>query len=81
MRRLLLLAFIAMPAAAQAPPAEPAPEQLAFEDAGVRMTVPVTIAGAGAGGGPYPFIVDTGAQRTVISRELAAPSQEQPRRR
>lgn len=32
------------------------------------MTAPVTIAGAG----PFPFIVDTGAQRTVISRELAA---------
>ncbi|WP_164913466.1 aspartyl protease family protein [Sphingomonas sp. UV9] len=32
------------------------------------MTVPVTIAGAG----PFPFVVDTGAQRTVISRELAA---------
>lgn len=33
-----------------------------------RMTVPVTIAGAG----PYPFTIDTGAERTVISRELAA---------
>lgn len=32
-----------------------------------RMTVPVVIAGAG----PWPFVVDTGAQRTVISRELA----------
>ncbi|WP_244655494.1 aspartyl protease family protein [Sphingomonas sp. CFBP 13603] len=32
------------------------------------MTVPVTIAGAG----PFPFVVDTGAQRTVIARELAA---------
>lgn len=31
------------------------------------MTVPVQIAGAG----PYQFIIDTGAQRTVISRELA----------
>lgn len=33
-----------------------------------RMTVPVTIAGQG----PYPFTIDTGAERTVISRELAA---------
>lgn len=33
-----------------------------------RMTVPVTIAGSG----PYPFTIDTGAERTVISRELAA---------
>lgn len=33
-----------------------------------RMTVPVTIAGRG----PFAFIVDTGADRTVVSRELAA---------
>ncbi len=39
-----------------------------FGDDQTRMTVPVTIAGAG----PFPFVVDTGAQRTVISRELAA---------
>lgn len=32
-----------------------------------RLTVPVTI----DGGGPYQFVVDTGAERTVISRELA----------
>jgi len=31
------------------------------------MTVPVTIGSAG----PYQFIIDTGAERTVISRELA----------
>ncbi|WP_162139985.1 retroviral-like aspartic protease family protein [Sphingomonas sp. Mn802worker] len=31
------------------------------------MTVPVQIAGAG----PYRFIIDTGAQRSVISRQLA----------
>lgn len=42
-------------------------DQLAFGDEGPRMTVPVQIAGAG----PFPFIIDTGAQRTVISRELA----------
>lgn len=35
-----------------------------FDD---RLTVGVTIAGAG----PYPFIVDTAAERTVIARELA----------
>lgn len=40
---------------------------LAYGDQDERMTVPVTISGAG----PYGFIVDTGAQRTVISRELA----------
>ena len=33
-----------------------------------RMTVPVSIAGTD----PQKFVVDTGAQRTVISRELAA---------
>lgn len=40
---------------------------LAFEPVDLRMTVPVRIAGAG----PFRFIIDTGAQRTVISRELA----------
>jgi predicted aspartyl protease len=37
-------------------------------DASDRMTVAVNIAGKG----PYPFLIDTGSQRTVISRELAA---------
>lgn len=36
-------------------------------DATTRMTVPVNIAGQG----PFRFVVDTGAERTVISRELA----------
>jgi predicted aspartyl protease len=37
-----------------------------------RMTVPVEIGhGPGRIGGPWNFIIDTGAQRTVISRELA----------
>jgi len=36
-------------------------------DAGQRMTVSVNVAGRG----PYRFIVDTGAERTVISSELA----------
>ncbi|TFI56848.1 hypothetical protein E2493_18050 [Sphingomonas parva] len=36
-------------------------------DAFARMTVPVSIDGRG----PYRFIVDTGAERTVIARELA----------
>ena len=54
------------PSAASA--AEPDPATLAFGDDHSRMTVPVTIAGAG----PFAFIVDTGAQRTVIARELAA---------
>jgi predicted aspartyl protease len=41
---------------------------LAFgKDHRARMTIPVTVSGQG----PYPFIVDTGAERTVIARELA----------
>lgn len=43
-------------------------EQLDFLTEGLRMTVPVTIGPAG----PYRFVVDTGAERTVIARELAA---------
>lgn len=36
-------------------------------DPNMRMTVAVNIGGKG----PFPFIIDTGAQRTVIARELA----------
>ncbi len=44
------------------------PENLALADDGLtRMTIRVTIDGKG----PFPFIIDTGADRTVISRELA----------
>jgi predicted aspartyl protease len=69
---LLLMMMLASPAAVQQPEPVPAPptvpdELLAFNDNGARMTVPVTIGAAG----PYRFIVDTGAERTVISRELA----------
>ncbi|MFL6858753.1 MAG: retroviral-like aspartic protease family protein, partial [Allosphingosinicella sp.] len=38
------------------------------EDRNERMTVPVSIGATG----PYAFIVDTGAERTVISEQLAA---------
>lgn len=59
-----------------APPPPPAPtaddqqnaETLGFlPDLTTRMTVPVSIGGRG----PYRFVVDTGAERTVIARELA----------
>lgn len=40
--------------------------EIKTEDGG-RMTVPVTVGGSG----PYRFLVDTGSERTVISRELA----------
>jgi predicted aspartyl protease len=79
MRRWFALSLLSLAAnnAGQQPPSPPVPiaepavpvldNQLAFGDNGPRMTVPVQIAGAG----PYEFVIDTGAQRTVISRELA----------
>ena len=73
-------AAVAAPPAQTVPSAQPAPPgqsgQPAIEiteaidlteDRTQRMTVPVSIDGRG----PYGFIVDTGAERTVISRELA----------
>ncbi len=74
---LALTLAAAMPALTVQPVTQPATELqsgttkpaelLDFGDTNDRMTVPVTI----GAGGPYHFIVDTGAQRTVISRELA----------
>jgi predicted aspartyl protease len=67
----------AVPVAAQEPavPAVPPPagtptpaDELALGDEDLRMTVPVTIADKGS----WPFIIDTGAERTVVSHELAA---------
>ncbi|MEO0499729.1 MAG: aspartyl protease family protein [Pseudomonadota bacterium] len=44
-------------------------ETLAIDlDQTQRMTVPVTINGEG----PFPFVIDTGAERTFVSEELAA---------
>lgn len=43
------------------------PANIALTPLDTRMTVPVTIGASG----PYPFIIDTGAERTVVSRELA----------
>ena len=77
---MLLFAGVSMAHAADVPPTSmpaipaaevgaPAPEKLALSDDGVsRMTIPVMIDGQG----PFPFIIDTGADRTVISKELAA---------
>ena len=62
------------PAPVTPPPAAPVLDQSAAEtldtgtDRNARMTVPVNIAGHG----PYAFIVDTGSERTVLSRELAS---------
>ncbi len=64
-----LVAVGVMAAALPAAPVVPAAaEQVqGRRDLSQRLTVPVTIDGAG----PYDFVVDTGAERTVISRELA----------
>jgi predicted aspartyl protease len=43
-------------------------EVKAGRDMSDRMTVPVMVNGQG----PFPFVIDTGADRTVISAELAA---------
>jgi predicted aspartyl protease len=48
-------------------PAGAAPDFLGLGEASERMTVPVSIGTSG----PYHFIIDTGAERTVVSRELA----------
>lgn len=55
------------PSIATAPGAAPALDVLAIGERTNRMTVPVTIGPHG----PFPFIVDTGAERSVVSRELA----------
>jgi predicted aspartyl protease len=82
-RHLALLSFVALAASAASPTTARAldntPEEAvaaAETEAAVatslseteRMLVPVTI----AGNGPHHFIVDTAAERSVISRELAA---------
>jgi len=47
----------------------PSPESLPLtQDLGRRLTLPVMVNGQG----PFDFLVDTGSDRTVISRELAA---------
>lgn len=69
----LLIALAAAPAATQetAAPAgavaEEAAGTLALGELANRMTVPVSIDGSS----PQPFIIDTGAERSVISRQLA----------
>jgi len=56
-------------APAQAQPQTGATETLKLaEDLSTRMTLPVKVNGQG----PFAFIIDTGADRTVISAELAA---------
>lgn len=52
---------------AAAPAEGPAPDVLTIGERTDRMTVPVSIGPHG----PFPFIIDTGAERSVVSRELA----------
>lgn len=72
--------LVAIPLAAQEPvpvaPADPSEILELDESAGDRMTVAVGIGGRG----PYRFLVDTGSERTVISRELAQSLGLQPGR-
>ncbi len=84
LRRLATAASLALicaaPAAPQAPHAVPPTEIPGGETFGwdfdrtERMTVPISIGGRG----PYRFIVDTGSERTVVSRELARQLQLTP---
>jgi len=63
--------FVAAPAFAATPGQvvgdAPATTVTAGEDQSRRMTVPVSVNGQG----PFQFVIDTGADRTVISKELA----------
>ncbi|MFM9828844.1 MAG: aspartyl protease family protein [Sphingomonas sp.] len=57
-----------VPNVAQTPPVLTEADVIAIgTDVPGRLTVPVRIGESG----PYPFTIDTGAERTVISRELA----------
>jgi predicted aspartyl protease len=57
-----------MPIDASTVPGEPASTAVKLREVDTRMTVPVLINGQG----PFRFIVDSGATRTVISARLAA---------
>jgi predicted aspartyl protease len=67
-KRMSLLSVVLACAVHAGGPESAVPEEVqGSRDVDARLTVPVTI----NGGGPYHFVVDTGAERTVISRELA----------
>lgn len=64
----VLIATLASTSAAAPPPPDPQLEVIEIDrERYDRMTVPVTIQGRG----PYDFLIDTGAQATVLSRALA----------
>lgn len=72
---LIAAAVIAVPLSAQnakLPPTAPidpvaTPDTIGLGAEDTRMTVPVSIGASG----PYRFVIDTGSERTVVSRELA----------
>jgi predicted aspartyl protease len=55
------------PAIPAAPPSQPSATVTTGEDRNLRLTVPVMVNGQG----PFNFVIDTGADRTVISTALA----------
>jgi predicted aspartyl protease len=57
----------AAPAATETAPGVPEPALQLAIDPSARLTLPIEIAGRG----PYNFLVDTGAERTIVSAELA----------
>ena len=75
---LLAIPFWAAADAQQAPPPAASPDDqiaaaappiaMPLIEIDERMTVPVTV----GEGGPFRFVIDTGAERSVVSRELAA---------
>lgn len=68
---IALLATAPALAANAAPPVDGVPSETVIvtgEDRSMRMTVPVMINGQG----PFDFVIDTGADRTVVSESLAA---------
>lgn len=66
---LTAIAATCSAATAQQSPVPAPPEAIAVKgDASNRLTVQVELQGMG----PYPFLIDTGAERTTISSELAS---------
>ncbi|MFM9853993.1 MAG: retropepsin-like aspartic protease [Sphingomonadaceae bacterium] len=68
----LCLAGVSVPVRAQTAPAPASPADAATDvatgvDQALRLTVPVMINGQG----PFQFVIDTGADRTVVSTEVA----------
>lgn len=63
----IMLAVLPAASLQPLPPPGTADEIATGADRYERMTVPVTVNGKG----PFPFVIDTGAERTMVSTELA----------